>query len=287
MTTIRNPIEWTYDQMRLAGLAMGSAKRAFRGEEAAAEGPLAVRRVAPGELREVLRRGADDFAACRTDVVFLCVIYPLIGLIVAKLALSANLLHLLFPIASGFALVGPFAGVGLYELSRRREQNIHSDFGDAFTVVRSPAFGKILVFGLLLVAIFLAWIGTALGIYELTLGPNPPASLGAFAREVFTTGPGWTLIVLGCGAGFLFALLVLAIGTVSFPLLIDRDVSLGTAIATSVRAMAANPDTMAAWGLVVAAGLVLGSIPLLLGLILVMPVLGHSTWHLYRRMVTR
>ena len=154
-------------------------------------------------------------------------------------------------------------------------------------MVRAPAFGAILVLGLVLLAIFLLWLAAAYAIYLVTLGPEPPASLGSFVRDVFTTGAGWALIVVGVGVGFLFAVLVLTISVVSFPLLLDRDVGLFTAVATSVRAVVANPGPMAAWGLIVAGGLVIGSLPALLGLILVMPVLGHATWHLYRKVVPR
>jgi uncharacterized membrane protein len=288
MATIRNPIEWTFDQFRLAGLAMGAAGHAIGGtRQQAPSPPLAVRRVTVEDLKDILAKGIADFFACRTDVIFLSLIYPAAGLIIARLAFRHDMLHLLFPLASGFALIGPFAAVGLYEMSRRREQNIHAAWPDAFSLLRSPAFGTITVLGLLLVAIFLAWLGVAMGIYAMTLGPNPPESLGSFLRDVFTTGPGWTLIILGVGTGFLFALLVLTIGVVSFPLALDRDVTVGTAIWTSVRAVVANPGPMAAWGLIVAGGLVIGSIPLLLGLIVVMPVLGHATWHLYRAMVPR
>jgi uncharacterized membrane protein len=143
------------------------------------------------------------------------------------------------------------------------------------------------VLGLLLLAIFLLWLAAAYGIYMVTLGPEAPASIGEFVRDVFTTSGGWALIVVGVGVGLLFALLVLTISVVSFPLLLDRDVGLYTAVATSVRAVLANPGPMAVWGLIVAAGLVLGSLPVFLGLILVMPVLGHATWHLYRKVVPR
>jgi uncharacterized membrane protein len=122
-------------------------------------------------------------------------------------------------------------------------------------------------------------------IYQLTLGPEPPASIAAFARDVFTTGAGWTMIVVGVGVGFLFALLVLAISVVSFPLLLDQDVGLGAAVSTSIDSVAANPGPMAVWGLIVAGGLLIGSIPVFLGLIFVLPVLGHATWHLYRKVV--
>jgi uncharacterized membrane protein len=139
--------------------------------------------------------------------------------------------------------------------------------------------------GLVLLAIFLLWLLAANVIYQITLGPEPPISIVAFARDLFTTNAGWTMILVGVGVGFLFALLVLAISVVSFPLLLDRDVGLDRAVWTSIRAVAANPGPMAVWGLIVAAGLAIGSIPAFLGLIIVVPVLGHATWHLYRKVV--
>jgi len=138
-----------------------------------------------------------------------------------------------------------------------------------------------------LMAIFLLWLAAAEGIYLMTLGPEPPASLATFLHDVFTTDPGWTMIAVGFGVGFLFALLALVVSVVSFPLLVDREVGVDTAVLTSIRAVMANPVPMAGWGLIVAAGLVLGSIPFFLGLIIVMPVLGHATWHLYRKVVAR
>src|SRR5438309_1935086 len=92
-------------------------------------------------------------------------------------------------------------------------------------------------------------------------------------------------LVLGHGAGFRFALVTLVISAVSFPLLVDRDVGALVAVETSVRAAFANPFTMALWGLIVAALLVIGSLPFFFGLAVVMPVLGHATWHLYRKVV--
>jgi uncharacterized membrane protein len=283
---IRNPIEWGFDQIRLAALTVGSLGRSLRGSQESRYAPLpAVRRIKAADLRDVLVKGLGDFGAYRTDVIFLCLIYPVVGIVLAWLTFGYEMLPLLFPLASGFALVGPVAAVGLYEMSRRREQGIRITWLDAFGVIRSPGFGAILMLGLVLLAIFLLWLLAANVIYQLTLGPEPPVSPAAFARDVFTTRAGWTMIVVGVGVGFLFALLVLAISVVSFPLLLDRDVGLRTAVLTSIGAVAANPGPMAVWGLIVAGGLVIGSIPAFLGLIIVMPVLGHATWHLYRKVV--
>ena len=280
---IRNPVEWTADQLWLASLTVGSLGHSVRGSRDIAL--PTVRRIRTSDLRAVLMRGLADFEAYRSDVIFICLIYPLVGILLAWLSFGYHFLPLLFPLASGFALLGPVAAVGLYEMSRRREQGHRIGWIDAFGVVRSPGFGAILVLGLVLLAIFVLWMLAAAVIYQLTLGPEPPLSITAFARDVFTTSAGWTMIVVGVGVGFLFALLVLAISVVSFPLLLDRDVGLYGALSTSIRAVAANPGPMAVWGLIVAGGLVIGMIPAFLGLIIVMPVLGHATWHLYRKVV--
>lgn len=286
--TIRNPVEWTWDQLGHVAAGMASAGRAIGHLERprAASAP-SVRRIGLADLGAALRAGLRDFGACRTDVIFLALIYPVAGVILARAAVSYDMLPLVFPLASGFVLIGPIAAIGLYEMSRRRERGEDVTWAAAFGAVRSPAIAAIAAMGLVLAAIFVAWLFTAQAIYAATLGPEPPAALSSFARDVFTTEAGWTMIVAGCAAGFLFAVVVLAISVVSLPMLLDQDVALHTAVATSVRAVLANPREMGAWGLIVAGSLVLGSIPLFVGLIVVMPVLGHATWHLYRRVVGR
>lgn len=283
---IQSPPGWGWDQVRLAASQIGSAKPEEYWHEGA-EPTVSVRRIGAADVWDALRQGLADFEANRTDVVFLCVIYPVIGLLLGRLASGYGLLPLLFPLASGFALVGPFAAVGLNEMSRRREQGDEVRWVDAFGVLRAPSIGSILLLGIMLIALFLLWLVVAQVIYVYTLGPEPPASVTSFFQDVFTTGAGWTMIVVGIGVGFLFAALVLGISVVSFPLLLDHNVGIGTAVATSLRAVAGNPGAMALWGLIVACGLVLGSLPLFVGLVVILPVLGHATWHLYRKVVPR
>ena len=246
-----------------------------------------VRRIAPRDVADALRAGFDDFWAMPTHVVFLCLMYPLVGLVLGRVVFGYDVLPLLFPLAAGFALVGPFAALGLYELSRRREAGLDTGWKHAFDVVRSPSFPAIVALGLLLVLIFLVWIAVANAIYVATFGYAPAASMPQFVERLFNTPEGWRLILIGNGVGFLFALLVLVISVVSFPLLLDRPVGPAAAILTSVRAVLKNPLTMLLWGLIVALALIAGSIPLFFGLAVAMPILGHATWHLYRRVVVQ
>jgi uncharacterized membrane protein len=246
---------------------------------------LVIRRIAPSDLFDALARGIDDFTAMPSHAVFLCVIYPLLGIVLIASTLGNSMLPLAFPIAAGFALVGPLAAIGLYELSRRREAGLDSSSSHALDVLHSPSLGAIVALGFLLMAIFVLWLVAAEAIYIANFGYAPPASIRQFINDVFNTPAGWTLIFVGTGIGFLFAVVALTIGAISFPLLLDRDVGAAVALLTSIRVVLANPATMALWGFIVAAMLVIGSIPFFLGLTVVMPVLGHATWHLYRRAV--
>jgi uncharacterized membrane protein len=285
---IQSPPAWGWDQLQQAAHEIGSARpEEYWSDHATNDAVLGVRRIGYRDLGEALARGLHDFEASRTDVIFLCVIYPVIGLLLARLASGYGLLPLLFPLASGFALVGPFAAVGLNEMSRQRELGRDARWVDAFGVLRAPSIGSILSLGVLLTLLFLLWLVVADATYTVTLGPRPPASLTSFAHDVFATPAGWAMIGIGVGIGFLFAVLVLAISVVSFPLLLDRNAGIGVAMATSLRAVTLNPGPMAVWGLIVAAALVIGSVPFFVGLVVVLPVLGHATWHLYRRVTLR
>jgi uncharacterized membrane protein len=254
---------------------------------AGAEAPAhpTIRTITISDLLDSLARGWADFSAMPTHALFLCLIYPVVAIFVAGLTMGYNILPLAYPIMAGFALLGPIVAIGLYEMSRRREAGLEADPRHAFDVLHSPSLPAIGALGLLLLAVFLTWIGIAQQIYQSLFGYLPPASLPQFISNVLTTPEGWQLIIIGNVIGFVFAVTSFALSAISFPLLLDRDVGLAEAIMTSLRAIGKNPVTMAAWGLIVAGLLLLGSLPFFIGLAVVIPVLGHATWHLYRKLV--
>ncbi len=244
-----------------------------------------VRKIGVSDLVDALKRGVDDFMVKPSHLVFLCMIYPVVGVVLAAWTSGNNALPLLFPLVSGFALIGPFAAIGLYEISRRREAGLDASWNHAFAIRNSPALPSIAAVGIILVVIFIAWLLTAQLFYQQLFGPAPPDSLSGFINEIFATGRGWTLIILGHAIGFVFAVVVLCTTVVAFPLLLDRDVGAYEAVHTSARVVMANPITMAIWGLMVAVCLIIGSLPLFAGLAVVLPILGHATWHVYRKAV--
>jgi uncharacterized membrane protein len=254
------------------------------GAEARPAHPV-IRTIIVSDLFEALKQGWDDFAAMPSHALFLCLIYPVVAIFAAGLAMGYHILPLAYPLMAGFALIGPIVAIGLYEMSRRREAGLEADPSHAFDVFRSPSLPAIGALGLLLLVIFLAWIGIAKQLYESLFGYLPPDSLPAFVSHVLTTPEGWQLIMIGNAIGFVFAVVSFALSVISFPMLLDRDAGAAVAIMTSLRAIAKNPVTMVTWGIIVAGLLLLGALPFFVGLAVVIPVLGHATWHLYRKVV--
>ena len=251
----------------------------------ATEAAPIVRAISPADVADALAKGISDFRAMPSHALFLVVLYPFVGLLIGSLTFGYDVIGLLFPIAAGFALVGPFASVGLYELSRRRAMGRDTSVQHALDVIHSPSFGAILRLGLLLLVVFLAWVAVADWVHVAHFGRWHPASVREFVDDVLGTPQGQSMLLTGGAIGFLFASLVLMLTVVAFPLLLDRNVGAGVAMATSLKVAAKSPLTIALWGLVVAALLVLGSLPFFFGLAVVLPVLGHATWHLYRKAV--
>ncbi|MRU16498.1 DUF2189 domain-containing protein [Roseovarius sp. A21] len=282
--TIGNPLSWAAQGLSGAGHAVGDATSALGGEITQ---PPEVRTLTQDDLRIALRKGYEDFKRFRSDVMFLMIIYPIIGVCLSVIAFHQALLPMLFPLGAGFLLLGPIAAVGLYEMSRRGERDDAVGWGAALAVLKARNVGPILVMAVYLLGLFLLWILAAMQIYQWTLGPQPPESLGQFVLDVATTGAGWMMVILGMSVGAAFAALVLAISLTTLPMLIDQRVGLVIAVVTSLKVARKNPVTVATWGFIVAMLMLLGTLPFFLGLIIVLPILGHATWYIYRAAVPR
>lgn len=280
--TIGNPLSWSAHGIGVAGSAVVDGVSQISGTEDATP---EIRDIGLADIRAALRKGRSDMVAFRSDVFFAIVFYPLVAILLVSIETDMTLLPLLFPLLAGCVLLGPLTAVGLYEMSRRRESGEPVNWGDAFGVLRSPSLVPLALLGVALLVLFFFWVGAAAILYDVTLGPEPPASLGTFATDVFGTAAGWAMLLLGCGIGFVFACVVLATSVVSFPLLLERNVGLVRAVTISAQVTRRNPHTILVWGFIVAIALLVGALPLLLGLIFVMPILGHSTWYLYRAAV--
>ena len=246
---------------------------------------IGIRKIGVRDLWRALKEGFDDFNAKPSHVVFLCIIYPLFALLLTLFLIGGDLLYLVFPIVSGLAFLGPVASIGLFEMSRRRERGLDVSWNAAFDFVHSSTFAPILALSVAMMVLYVAWLFMAQLLYFGLFGAVPPESISDFATQVLTTRRGGALIFYGTGVGFIFAVVALAISVVAFPLLLDKQVSAVTAAKTSIRAVTSNPLMMAVWGLIVVGLLAAGSILFLIGLAVVLPILGHATWHLYRKLV--
>lgn len=247
----------------------------------------AVRRIGAHDLRWSLAEGWRDFRRMRGDLILVGFLYPLVGLFAAVFALDAKLLPMLFPVVAGLTILGPAVSAGFYELARRQEAGEDAGWTHFLDPLRGRSRLPILALTGMMMGVFLAWLGAAWAIYNATLGLAPPATLGAFVTQLFTTPAGWAMIVVGNLIGGLFAVVTLMISAISFPMVVDKPMGATAAVMTSIAAFRENPGPMLGWGARIAALLVLGSLPLFIGLAVVLPVVGFATWHLYTRVVER
>lgn len=281
--TIGNPLSWGARALSDAGRTAGEVATHL-GSNAHAEPKIQT--IGMNDVRAALSLGWQDVLHFRSDVLALVVIYPMIGFALAFLAFEQALLPMLFPMAAGFALLGPVASIGMYEISRQNEENGTASWGSALAALRSRVVGPVMMLGLFMLGWFMLWMAAAFAIFSATLGPAMPTGTLTFLSDVFTTSAGWMMIVFGMGVGAFFAVIVLFVSAIGFPMLIDRPVGLPIAVATSIKAVRQNLRPMLAWGMIVSALLAIATIPVFLGLILVLPWLGHATWHLYRMVIS-
>jgi uncharacterized membrane protein len=263
-----------------------ATKTMLRGNAARKSREIPVRKISNEDLRIALRQGLDDFLTFRGDIILAGLIYTVLGLAAVVMTTSMPLMPFFFPVVAGVGLLGPVAAVGFYELAKRREAgetNLH--WFNFLDVRKRPSVDEMGMVAGLLLAIFFLWLLAAGALYAVLFGWATPTSIPQFLSMVFTTGSGWALILGGVVVGALFGWIVLALSVVSMPMLVDSNVSASQAVSASWRAAHANKPQMIRWGLTVLGLLILGSIPVFVGLAFVLPWLGYATWHLYTRLV--
>ncbi|GIX17359.1 MAG: hypothetical protein KatS3mg119_1545 [Rhodothalassiaceae bacterium] len=248
---------------------------------------IEIRRISAADMREALRRGVDDFLARPSHLIFLAAIYPVISFALFIVASGREFWPILWPLAAGFTLVGPIAAVGLMEISRERERGREVHWREALGVIGEGRLGPLVVLALVLLTIFIGWLVAAQALYVSLFGQPYGVTLPEFLHNLFFTPQGHSLIIWGNLVGGLFALLALVVSLVSFPMVVDGERDPVLAIITSVRAFFRNPGPVLLWGAVVAAAVFLSAMTAFVLLAIALPILGHATWHLYRRIVVR
>jgi uncharacterized membrane protein len=243
-----------------------------------------VRPIAAADIAEALVQGLRDFQAMPLYGLLFGALYAAGGILILLSLTAFGMVYLAYPLAAGFALIGPFVAIGFYEMSRRREKGEPIAFAAIWGTVRSRHEIGWMAFVTLF--IFIIWMYQVRLLIALILGINASfSSLQQFITVVLTTNEGLLFLAIGNAVGAALSLILFSLTVVSFPLLLDRDVDVVTAMVTSVRAVVASPIPMIGWAAVIVVLLVVSSIPYFLGLLVTLPVLGHTTWHLYRRIV--
>ena len=243
-----------------------------------------VRRIVAADIAEALGRGLRDFQAVPLYGLAFGAFYAAGGIAIVLCLTAFGMIYLAYPLAAGFALLGPFVAIGLYEVSRRREAGLSVSPGAIWATVRTRSEIGWMAFVTLFV--FVVWMYQVRLLIALLLGLNASfGSLQEFITMMLTTNEGLLFLAIGNAVGAALSLILFSLTVVSFPLLLDRDVDFVTAMITSVRAVVTSPVPMIGWAAVIVVLLIVSALPYFLGLVVTLPVLGHATWHLYRRIV--
>ncbi|MEM9140009.1 MAG: DUF2189 domain-containing protein [Pseudomonadota bacterium] len=244
----------------------------------------AVKSITIADIREAFAAGLRDFQKAPVYGLVFGLMFSLAGIAIALALFRGDARYWVFPVAAGFPLIGPFAAVGVYEVSRRLEAGEPLSWRAVLLAGFRQHNSQLPFFAVFTVFAFLVWIVLARVIFAVSFGTSPMTNVMT-SFEVFFTGPGVIMLIVGTGVGAALAALLFSISVVGVPLLLDRDIDVVTAMITSVQAVAENARPMLSWGLIIAGAIVAAMLPLFLGMILVFPAIGHASWHVYRKVV--
>jgi uncharacterized membrane protein len=251
------------------------------------EGPTTpeVRSMSRADIRAALRAGWADMRAAPGFGLFFSAVYVGGGIFLWWALTTKGQIWWTIPITLGFPLLGPFVAVGFYEVSRRLERGESLDWGGVLGVIFRQKDRQIPSIAAVIVVFFLFWNFLAHMIFALFMGLQVMTNISS-SFEAFLTPNGLAMIAVGTGVGAVFSAVLYSMTVVALPMLLDRDVDFVTAMLTSLEVVRTNPGVMLGWGLLIALLLFVAMLPAFLGLFLVLPLLGHASWHVYRRALT-
>ncbi|MCB1423975.1 MAG: DUF2189 domain-containing protein, partial [Nitratireductor sp.] len=271
---------------------MASAKNKAAGKKAAAQKapvarqapqPLQTKRLDVADIRHAVGAGWRDFTRRPLLSGFFGLFYCLFGLAFMAGLLWFDRVWLILPLAVGFPLVAPFAAAGLYDISRRLERGEDFTWRDVFTVIWAQRNRELGWMAFVTLFVLWFWLYQARLLLAIFLQSLNFSSFDRFLDVVATTTNGWLFLGVGTLVGAFWASVLFTVTVISMPLLLDRQIDFVSAMVLSIKTVFKNPVVMIGWGLIIAALVMASMIPAFAGLIIVLPVLGHATWHLYRR----
>lgn len=245
----------------------------------------AIRAITFADVKDALQAGVEDFNRAPAIGAAFGAIYAFGGIFLIACVLSLDLGYLVYPLFAGSVLIGPFVAAGLYDVSRELEAGRKPTFRGVLSTVFDQRKRELGWMAFVTIFFFIIWMYQVRLLLALFLGFASFGTLQEFVRVLFTTSDGLSFLAVGHVVGAALALGLFSISVISFPLLMDRDLDVVTAMITSVQAVLLSPGPMIAWGLTVVGLLFIGSVPCFLGLVVVLPILGFATWHLYRKTV--
>ncbi|MEM7178521.1 MAG: DUF2189 domain-containing protein [Pseudomonadota bacterium] len=242
----------------------------------------ATRPLTVADMKSALLAGYADFRRAPLHGLFFGAVFSIIGIIVSWMLVVHASIYWVLPVAAGFPLIGPFAAIGLYEISRRLEAGEALHLSGILGAVWRESRFQLPSYAFVVLFIYLVWVYLAHLIFALSFGLQPIANVSS-STAFLLTGPGITMLIAGTLVGGGLATLLFAVSVVSVPMLLDRDIDVVSAMITSVRLVLANTEAMLVWGLIIAVSVALAMLPLFLGMLIVFPLLGHTSWHVYRK----
>ncbi|SDR18029.1 DUF2189 domain-containing protein [Pseudovibrio sp. Tun.PSC04-5.I4] len=245
-----------------------------------------VHQVTIGDITSSLKLGTLDFLNAPLIGLGFGAFFMIGGVLVTILSFWVDMSYISYPLACGFLLLGPFTALGLYEVSRRLQAGQTLYLRDLFGLMWELRRGEIAWMAFVVIFIQFLWMFKVHLLLALFLGMKGYGTFIQFAQTIFETSDGLLFLATGHLVGAIFAMLLFAVSVVSFPMLLDTELDFVTAMITSVKVVTGSPVIMIGWGLLITATLMVSMIPAFVGLLVTLPILGHTTWHLYKRVVT-